>query len=84
MAPSLCGVSASSIVPSWLESTKYGPPTPTKALTSEAPMVITLTCLVTVPPVGLPLAMRTVCGVPLWLKANWPDRCRKSATDSEM
>ena len=43
-------------------------------------MVITLTCLV-VPPV-LP-AIRTVCGVPLWLNANCPDRCRKSAIDSD-
>ena len=45
---------------------------------SEPPMVITLTCLVALLP-----AIFTVCGVPLCANENWPDRCRKSATEIE-
>ena len=72
------------MMPSPLESTKYGPPMPTKALTSLAPMVITFTCLVPPP------AICTVCGVPLCANANWPltwknsdDRHRDVARDLE-
>ncbi len=65
------------MMPSPFESTKYGPPMPTKALTSRAPMVITLTCFVAPLP-----ATVTVCGVPLWLNENCPLRWRNSAIET--
>src|SRR2546425_7940475 len=53
MAPAAAGVSALVMRPSWLLSTQYGPPMPTNALTSLAPILRMLTRVVPVTPASV-------------------------------